>query len=64
MLQHISQINTPQEYGSAVLSGLTKRRSSTRGLDIKDGFTTIDTIVPLKDMFGYSSEVRYVMIIF
>lgn len=52
------EVEGPEEFSGAILGGLNKRRgmitgNTSQGTDVK-----VEALVPLKEMFGYSNDVR------
>jgi len=51
-------VETPEEFAGTVLGTLNKRRGMILGSQTKMGSTAIEAEVPLKEMFGYSNDLR------
>lgn len=51
-------VEAPEEFAGAVLTTLNRRRGMILGQLGSDGFVTIEADVPLKEMFGYSNNLR------
>jgi elongation factor G len=49
---------TPEEHVGEVLGDLNARRGEIRGMSAGRGTTEIEALVPLRRMFGYSTELR------
>ncbi|MCB9507687.1 MAG: elongation factor G [Myxococcales bacterium] len=52
------EVETPEEFSGAVLGGLNKRRGMIVGNTTRQGYVVITAEVPLKEMFGYSNDLR------
>ena len=52
------EIHTPIAYVGAITGNLASRRGKVEGLEIKNDFQIIRAIVPLSEMFGYTSRLR------
>ncbi len=52
------EIHTPLAYVGAITGNLSSRRGRVEGLEIKNDFQIIRAIVPLSQMFGYTSRLR------
>lgn len=52
------EISVPEEYLGDVLAGISQRRGSTRGMQIRNGLNIVDADVPLANMFGYATALR------
>ncbi|TPV96467.1 MAG: elongation factor G [Myxococcales bacterium FL481] len=52
------QAATPEEFQGTVQASLIRRRGNISGSDAQHGTTTIDALVPMSEMFGYSNELR------
>jgi len=52
------EIHTPIAYVGAITGNLSSRRGRVEGLEIKNDFQIIRAIVPLSEMFGYTSRLR------
>lgn len=48
----------PEEFQGAVTAGLNKRRAMINDVNTIGGYTTVNCSVPLKAMFGYSTDLR------
>ena len=52
-------IETPQQYMGDVTSSLSSKRGQIQGTeDVGNGITVINGLVPLSELFGYTSELR------
>jgi elongation factor G len=49
---------TPEDHVGEVLGDLNARRGEIRGMSAGRGTTEIEALVPLRRMFGYSTELR------
>jgi elongation factor G len=54
----IVEVETPSEFVGRVQGDLSSRRGLLLGSQTIDGYSVIRAEVPLKEMFGYSSQVR------
>lgn len=52
------EVITPTEYLGDVIGDLHRRRGQVRGHELRGTATVVDALVPLKDMFGYISQLR------
>ena len=52
------EVETPEEFSGTVLGGINKRRGVILGTDNRQGYSVIETEVPLSEMFGYSNDLR------
>ncbi|MEM7791387.1 MAG: elongation factor G [Verrucomicrobiota bacterium] len=52
------EIETPEEYQGDILGDLNRRRGQIQNVTSKTAFVAISAIVPLVEMFGYSTIVR------
>ena len=52
------EIHTPIAYVGAITGNLSSRRGKVEGLEIKNDFQIIRAVVPLSEMFGYTSRLR------
>jgi elongation factor G len=52
------EIETPEEYQGDILGDLNRRRGQIRNIANKGNFATFSAVVPLAEMFGYSTIVR------
>jgi len=52
------EVETPEEFSGTVLGGLNKRRGMIAGNESAYGTAKITAEVPLKEMFGYSNDLR------
>ncbi|MBT3983124.1 MAG: elongation factor G [Bacteriovoracaceae bacterium] len=57
-LMHV-EVETPDEYQGSVIGDLSSRRGLIQGSETNDGGdTVVNALVPLSEMFGYSTELR------
>ncbi len=52
------EVETPEEFSGTVLGGLNKRRGMITGTQNRQGYVVVSAEVPLKEMFGYSNDLR------
>src|SRR3712207_2522827 len=52
------EVVTPSDYMGDVMGDLSSRRGKIQGLDQRDDAQVITAIVPLSEMFGYSTTLR------
>ena len=52
------EVLTPEEYMGDVIGDLTARRGYIEGVEMRGGLQAIQGFVPLKQMFGYSTDLR------
>lgn len=52
------EVATPDEYQGDVLGDLNRRRGQVTGVDSKGSLVVLNSLVPLAEMFGYSTAVR------
>jgi elongation factor G len=52
------EVETPDEYQGDIMGDLNRRRGQIRNVTNKGTFAQISALVPLKEMFGYSTIVR------
>lgn len=55
------EINAPVEFMNAVIGGVGKRSGILVHREMAGDWFTADVEVPLNKMFGYASELRYVL---
>ena len=53
-----NEIVVPEEYLGDVMGDVSSRRGRVTGMNMEDGVNTIDSIVPLSEMFGYATDLR------
>ncbi|MEG1773561.1 MAG: elongation factor G, partial [Oscillospiraceae bacterium] len=51
-------VTTPDDYMGDVIGDLNSRRGQVQGTDSRFGALQIDAMVPLSEMFGYSTDLR------
>lgn len=51
-------VESPEEFTGAIIGGLNKRRGNIVGNNVKNKAVTVTAEVPLKEMFGYSNDLR------
>lgn len=52
------EVVTPDDYTGDVMGDLSARRGKVEGMDVSGGAQVINCMVPLKEMFGYSTQLR------
>lgn len=52
------EVNAPEEYQGSVMGQINQRRGMINGTMTNEGFVTIESEVPLSEMFGYSTDLR------
>lgn len=52
------EVTTPDDYQGDVMGDLNRRRGQIQNMESKGNLATIKCMVPLKEMFGYSTVVR------
>lgn len=52
------EVETPEDYVGDVMGDLSSRRGMIQGQDQKGNVTAIRALVPLSEMFGYSTDLR------
>lgn len=52
------EVSAPEEFQGVIIGQLNQRRGIVINTNIDAGYVTIDAEVPLKEMFGYSSDLR------
>ncbi|MCW4013075.1 MAG: elongation factor G, partial [Candidatus Bathyarchaeota archaeon] len=52
------EVVTPDDYTGDVMGDLSSRRGKVEGMDVSGGAQLIKCMVPLKEMFGYSTQLR------
>ena len=52
------EVETPQEYQGDIMGDLNRRRGQIRNIANKEAFAQVSALVPLAEMFGYSTIVR------
>ena len=48
----------PDDYTGTVIGDLSSRRGQIQGQETRPGAVQIDALVPLSEMFGYTSDLR------
>lgn len=56
-LMHV-EVETPEDYQGDIMGDLNRRRGQIQNIKAKTAFITISALVPLQEMFGYSTIVR------
>ncbi|MEY3386897.1 MAG: hypothetical protein RIR53_1708 [Bacteroidota bacterium] len=54
------EVSAPEEFQGTVIGQINQRRGVIMGTDSDAGYVTIDSEVPLSEMFGYSTDLRSV----
>ncbi len=52
------EVVVPQEYMGDVMGDLNRRRGKVQGMKMRAGAQVIEAMVPLKEMFGYATDLR------
>ena len=52
------QVETPEEYQGDIIGDLNRKRGQIRSIDTNNNYVLISSLVPLAEMFGYSTIVR------
>jgi elongation factor G len=52
------EVLTPDEFTGAVTGDLNRRRGLLKGMDTRGGAQVIKADVPLKELFGYVTDLR------
>jgi elongation factor G len=52
------EVVLPKEYAGAVNGDLSSRRGRIEGMQERPGMQIVNALVPLSEMFGYSTELR------
>lgn len=52
------EVVTPEEYQGDIMGDLNRRRGQIQNMETKQGLCFINANVPLKEMFGYATDVR------
>ncbi|PLX70223.1 MAG: elongation factor G [Denitrovibrio sp.] len=52
------EVVTPDDYTGDVMGDLSSRRGKVEGMDVAGGAQIVNCMVPLKEMFGYSTQLR------
>jgi len=52
------EVNIPEEFLGEVIGDLNSRRGKILGMETRSGYQVIAAIVPLAEMFGYSTDLR------
>jgi elongation factor G len=52
------EVETPEEYQGDIMGDLNRRRGQIQNIKAKAAFVSISALVPLQEMFGYSTIVR------
>lgn len=50
------EVLAPEDYLSSVINDLNSRRCKVNNISQKNGLQAIDALVPLAEMFGYSTN--------
>ena len=51
-------VTVPEDHMGDVIGDLNSRRGRVEGMNIEDGISTVNAMVPLAEMFGYSTDLR------
>ncbi|MEO0510613.1 MAG: elongation factor G [Verrucomicrobiota bacterium] len=52
------EVESPEDYQGDIMGDLNRRRGQVRNISSKSAFVSISALVPLQEMFGYSTIVR------
>jgi elongation factor G len=52
------EVVTPEEYQGDIMGDLNRRRGQIQNMETKQGVCFVNANVPLKEMFGYATDVR------
>ena len=52
------EVVVPEQFMGDVIGDLSSRRGKVQGMNARGGFQVVDAIVPLANMFGYSTDLR------
>ena len=52
------EVVTPEEFMGDVIGNLSSRRGKVQGMEPRGGAQVVSAEVPLKEMFGYATEMR------
>jgi len=52
------EVETPEDYQGDIMGDLNRRRGQIQNISSKTSFVSISALVPLQEMFGYSTIVR------
>ena len=52
------EVSAPEEFQGSVMGQINQRRGMIAGTNTQEGFVTVDSEVPLSEMFGYSTDLR------
>jgi len=53
------EVSVPEEFQGPVIGGLNQRRGVILDTNMEHGYATVLCEVPLKEMFGYSTDIRF-----
>ncbi len=52
------EVSAPEEFQGSVIGQLNQRRGQITGTQAIEGYITVESLVPLTEMFGYSTDLR------
>ena len=52
------EVSAPEEFQGNVMGQINQRRGMISGTQTNEGFVTVEAEVPLREMFGYSTDLR------
>ena len=56
------EVSTPEDYQGELMGDLNRRRGQIQGMETRGNACVIQAFVPLENMFGYSTDMRSLII--